>query len=394
MTASMDAIANSAATDPALLFSSSIGTADGETRDSGLILTKEQIIHIRKYELRGLALPTTLARTIAYLGYKSGAGKGLEPPDFLKTFTLIHGHASLWTPLRNDLVTVNDRLVLFAGYMQVMGETMNEVFSEIVALGAVEKYGIKTLEDLRKYQAQGVKFPEIRVDQRDELGEYLNDVLKKVKERQAEANSIKVRLDHFGKQLANEVAPEIKLKLKLIDNNKLGDEVKALRVRIENRAKDIEEKNKEYSQLVKDAVSSALSNIVTMIYSSVQAEKVRKERKKLRDQQEADIKALELKETIIGSLERVRMDFQDLDMIVLDADLATKNLITVWSTINTFVTESSVEVDAIHDGLSMRRFKNKFNLVVAPWKTIEADTRELQRIFAEADQAARSINGV
>lgn len=391
----MENLVTDAASDPASLFGSSVATTESDTRDTGLILTKEQVINLKKYEIAGLALPTELDKIIAYLGYENGAGLGLEAVDFQQTFKIVNGHARLWNPLRTDLLTVNTKLVVFAGSIQVYGESMKEVFNDIAALGLIEKYDIKTLEDLRKVELQqGIKFPDIEAEDRNDLGYFLDQILNKVKEQQTEALAIKQRLDSFGRQLAQQVGPAIKLKLSLIDNNALSSEIKALQLKIDNRALAIEEKNKEYKEMVKQAISAVMGNLVMMIYSSVQAEKIRKERNKLTEEQEADIALMTKKDQILASLGRIRMDFQNLDLIVIDADIATKNLITVWNSLGTFIAASAAEVDGIHDGLSMRRFRNQFNLVVKPWETIEADAKKLQHVFAEADREFREDYGV
>ena len=384
-----------AASDPASLFGSSVATNGSDTRDTGLILTKEQLKHLKKYEIAGLALPTELDNIIAYLGYENGAGFGLEPVDFQRTFKLVNGHARLWNPLRTDLLTVNTKLVVFAGSMQVYGASMREVFDDMAVLGLIEKYNIKTLEDLRKVELKlGKKFPGIEAMDRLDLGFYLDEILKKVKEQEAEALAIKQRLDSFGRQLAQQVGPAIKLKLASIDNNTMSSEIQALQVKIDNRALAIEEKNKEYKEMVKQAIGAVMGNLVMMIYSSVQAEKIRKERNKLTEEQEKDIALMAKKNRILASLGRIRMDFQNLDLIVIDADIATQNLISVWNSLSTFIAASAAEVDGIHDGLSMRRFRNQFNLVVKPWETIEVDAQKLQHVFAEADREFREDYGV
>lgn len=241
----MENLVTDAASDPASLFGSSVATTENDTRDTGLILTKDQVKNLKKYEIAGLALPTELDKIIAYLGYEKGAGLGLEAVDFQQTFKIVNGHARLWNPLRTDLLTVNTKLVVFAGSIQVYGESMKEVFNDIAALGLIEKYNIKTLEDLRKVELQqGIKFPDIEAEDRNDLGYFLNQILKKVKEQQTEALAIKQRLDSFGRQLAQQVGPAIKLKLSLIDNNALSTEIKALQLKIDNRALAIEEKTK------------------------------------------------------------------------------------------------------------------------------------------------------
>jgi hypothetical protein len=320
----------------------------------------------------------------------------LEAADFQQTFELIHGHASLWNPLRTDLLTVNDKLVGFAGSMQVYGEGITEVLAEIRTLALAEYHDVKNLEDLRKLEMQwGHKFPEIEPVDREDIGAYLDDILKEVHEQRDEARKIKDRLDTFALELASRVKPAISLKLSSIDKNTLGVEVKALQTAIDDRAVDIEEKSKEYRQLVEKALTSLVGGggLVMMIYSSVLAEKVRKQRNELRAQQDHDIRLMNTKNTILASLNRVRNDLQNLDIVVLDADIATKNLITVWNGLDTFISQSSQAINGINDALSLRRFSNQFKLVVRPWKNIEVDALKLRDVFAAADREIRKEYG-
>lgn len=395
MTQTESTIAEDAAIAPAALFSAAADTSY-DTRDPGLILTKDDIKNLRKYEIAGLALPTVLKDVIAYLGYETGAGRGLEAVDFQQTFELIHGHASLWNPLRTDLLTVNDKLVGFAGSMQVYGESITEILAEVHALSLADKHDVKTLEDLRKLEMQwGHKFPDIEPADRKEIGDYLDAILKDVRDQRGEAQNIKKRLDSFGLELARTVKPAISLKLSSIDKNTLGVEVKALQTVIDDRAVAIEEKSKEYSQLVKEAITSVFGGggLIMIIYSSVLAEKVRKQRNELRAQQDQDIRLMDNKNTILASLNRVRNDLQNLDIVVLDADIATKNLITVWNGLDTFISQSSQAINGINDALSLRRFRNQFKLVVRPWKTIEVDAQKLRDVFAAADREIRKAYG-
>ncbi|TDV46562.1 hypothetical protein EC919_111155 [Pseudomonas graminis] len=388
-------LVTAAATDPAALFSLSVATPETDARDTGLILTKEQIKSLKKYEVAGLALPIELKDVIAYLGYEHGAGNGLEAADFQKTFQLVNRHARLWNPLRTDLLTVNTKLVVFAGSIQVYGQSMAEVFSEIAALGLVEKHGIKTLEDLRKFEFEsGITFPGIEAEDRNDLGYYLDQILEKVKDQAVEANRIKERLDSFGKELGEKVGPAISRKLSLIDNNSLGGEISDLQIKIDKRALTIDEKNKEYKTLVMEAIGSVMGNLAMMIYSSVQAEKIRKARNELTKEQEKDIALMAQKNKILAALGRIRMDFQNLDLVVIDANIATNNLITVWNSLSTFIAASITEIDGIHDGLSMRRFRNHFNLVVKPWETIERNTQQLEEVFSAADREFKEEYGV
>lgn len=394
-----DKVTDEASRALSIMFDSSAGRLEGANREPGLILTKQEIKNIKRYEMVGLALPTQLKDVIAYLGYETGAGRGLEAADFKNTFTTVHEHAATWNPLRVDLLSVGSNLQVFAGQMQVYGSSMEETYEEIKALRTLDEYTIATLEDVKKLELElGDRFPGIDLGSADkkevaEFAHYLDTILAHVKEREKDANSIKERLDTFSYQLANTVYPAIRLKIAGINNSTLRDEIKRLANAIENRAIAIGEKTKEYKEAVKQALGSAASlnivGIATSIYIGVEAEKIRKERNKLRDQQERDVADMQTKDRILGSLNRVLLQLQDLDMIVIDADIATKNLVTVWNKITLFIDQSSKSVAEIDNALSVRRFMTQFRLVIKPWQTIEKDAQLLLDVFKQADEEFR-----
>ncbi|KPX23356.1 Uncharacterized protein ALO71_01224 [Pseudomonas amygdali pv. dendropanacis] len=373
------------------------------TRAPGLILTKEQIINLKKYELAGLALPVELEDVIVYLGYSKGAGAGLEPEDFMKSFNLIHRHARRWSPLRTDLLGIGSKLKVFAGKMLVYGQSMEEINGDVRAGKIVDHHQIKTLEDVTRLSLElGKDFPGIELDENDkeitqEIGSHLTDILDLIAANLADAQTIKKELDQFGLDLSLHVGPEIQRKMVAIDNSSLPADVAKLNLDIEQRAKDIDEKNKEYKAVVQQSLNSVSSlNIVGLalgIYFGVEAENVRAARNELMAQQTADIDTLQDKNTILGSLSRVKFNLQNLATIVVDADVATKNLITVWNKLFLFIEASAVSASEINDALSLRQFMNHFRQVVHPWKTIEVDSDALLNVFKEADKEYKRIYG-
>ena len=397
--ASDDNVVDEAARAPIALFDYSAGVPADSAREPGLILTKEQLKNIKRYEIAGLSLPIELANVINYLGYTTGAGNGLDAVDFRKTFQIIHIHASSWNPLRVDLIAIGNKLELFAKEMGTHTATILEIRNDIRQLNTLDEYNIRTLEDVRRLEFEwGDKFPGIKLDDEDkrtvsEFSYYLNNILESLKQQEADANSIKFRLDAFATTLSNQVRPALQLKIRLIESNSLSDELKVLNEIIKQRALEIDEKVKEYKEAVRQSLGSAASfNIIGLamsIYMGVEAERIRKERNRLRAEQRRDIAVMQTKNKILGSLNRVRFDLQDLDIIVVDADMATKNLVTVWNKLSIFIARSSQQADTIEDALSVRQFVNAFQLVAAPWKDIEQDANALLQVFAQADKEFR-----
>ncbi|MFK7700490.1 alpha-xenorhabdolysin family binary toxin subunit A [Pseudomonas caspiana] len=400
-----DVLADEASRAPQILMDASIGRMEDSTREPGLILTKEQIKNIKHYEVAGLALPTETGAVIGYLGYNEGegAGKGLEPRDFQKTFTLINSHARTWNPLRTDLIAVTSKLQIFADDIKNNGNTMENIYADVNALKKLDGYDLKTLEDVKKLKDElGDRLSEFNLDAQDkstvsQFSYFLDNIFEAVNRQHTEATDIKKRLDTFSGDLAEKVLPEIKIKIATINNSALADLIKLLSEDIEERAKKIEELNNAYKTSVRAALDAAsklnIIGLAVSIYTGVEAEKIRKARNDLQKEQQGKIAEMRTKDKVLGALHRVRSDLQDLDIIVVDADIATKNLVTVWNKITLFIDRSRKGVEEINDALSLYQFMDHFRSVVRPWETISRDAYQLYEVFDQADKEFRETYG-
>jgi len=380
---------------PKLLTDASTADSDGVTRDTGLLLTKKQIIDLRKYEAAGLALPYTSQDVIDYLRFGAGqdGGAGLKAADFLKTFTDTRDHAKRWSPLRERIMLTGTELKLFGASMQTYGDDMQEVYDDLKAAPLLDKHNIKTLAELKTLQINmGGKFPgiELEPDTLPDIQHYLSKIFARVASNLANVSAIKTDLDKFGYDLREKVLPGIKLRVGLIQTNSYPADIKAQDQVITRRAAEIQEKNTQYKALVEKALGSAAGlNIFGLgmaIYYGVEAENVRAERKKLNEQQDKDIEILKNMNQTLGSLKRVEHDLQNLTVVAIDADLATQNLMHVWNVMHRYVTESATAISGINDALSLRRFMSTFREVVSPWVQIHQDADALIQVFKDADQ--------
>lgn len=253
---------------PKLFADGSVGALDGSTRASGLLLTKKQIIDLRKYEAAGLALPYTLEDVTNYLRFGVGqnGGSGLNPEDFLVTFLSTRNHARRWSPLRERIMLTGRGLKDFADSMLTYGASMKEVYSEVKASGLLEKHNIKTLEQLKKLELElGDKFPgiELEDDTISTLDYYLKRIFEKIDFNLQTVGGIKKDLDVFGYDLREHILPGIKLRVGLIESSSLPEDIKQLKAVIDERAKEIDIKNTEYKAAVQEALKAAAGmNIV------------------------------------------------------------------------------------------------------------------------------------
>jgi len=388
---------------PKTLSNASAPLQEGGSRDTGLLLTKKQIIDLRKYEAAALALPYTPRDVRDYLSFgdDAGGGAGLRLDDFLRTFRATRNHARRWSPLRESIMLTGSELKLFATSMGLYSKAMDDVYKDVEISKVLDQHDIKTVEQLRAFElSTGNRFPgiELEPDIIEDVGYYLDQIFDKVEDNLKRVKTIKDTLDVFGYDLRQYILPDIKLRVSLIGNTMLPAEIEMLKLQVEERALRIDEKNEEYSQAVYKSIGAAagmnLIGLALAIYLGVEAEGIRAERNRLYQEQEAAIEELRSKNQTLGSLSRVKHDLQGLELVAIDADIATQNLMHVWNVMHLYVKTSQEAVTRIHDALSLRRFIQAFREVANPWKQIERDADALISVFREADEEYERIYGI
>ncbi|NUT82772.1 alpha-xenorhabdolysin family binary toxin subunit A [Pseudomonas brassicacearum] len=390
--ASADDLARFAQLVPKTLANASAPEQEGNSRGKGLLLTKKQIIDLRKYEAAALALPFTLADVKDYLNFGADAGAGLKHEDFLRTFSATRRHAQRWSPLREAIMLTGSQLKLFAASMTLYGRDIEEVYADVRACGLLDKHNIRNLEELKRLELElGDKFPgiELESDTVSDLGYYLDQIFKRIKDNLDGVTAIKEQLASFGYDLREYILPEIKLRISLIGSNSLPADIETLKQQIDERSQQINEKNADYKNAVEKSIGAAagmnLLGLALAIYLGVEAENIRAQRNSLYKEQEEAIETLKSKNQTLGSLTRVKHDLQGLELVAVDADIATQNLMHVWNVMHLYVKDSQDAVSRITDALSLRRFMSAFREVVKPWSQIEHDADALIAVFKEAD---------
>ncbi|MFP3922035.1 alpha-xenorhabdolysin family binary toxin subunit A [Pseudomonas sp. W5-36] len=389
--------AEEAALAPRALIDASLGQQEDSVRATGLILTKEQIIDLYRYEQKGLHLPTTAEAVSVYLGYdqQNPPGRGLAVSDFTKTFSIIKVHASQWDGLRQRIKLISSELKLFATFMNTTGKRVVRELDTVSASDALKDLGIITLEDLKRVEKEmGTALPDITLNDDDKdavesVSYFLDRILARVDTEEKRSNRLKADLDAFSRELSNTVRPEISLRLVAIDNNNFKDDVIRLQKEIEDFDKQIDEKSASYKQMVNDSLSAASKlNVIGLgmaIYFGVEAEKVRKERNALKKQRNIKNTEMGTKSTVLRRLNDVKGDMQDLELLTLQADVATQNLVTVWNKLYLYIKTSQEESKRINDALKVRFLAYHFEQVIEPWALIKDEADDLYAVFAEAD---------
>ncbi|WP_131108004.1 alpha-xenorhabdolysin family binary toxin subunit A [Pseudomonas sp. Sample_10] len=391
-------LVEAAAKTPQVFVNASLGEGEEHHRGMGIQLTKEQIISLKKYETLGLSLPVRLQDVIAYLNYGAGdeGGKGLTASDFLLTFTLTYNHAKRWSPLRRDIMLTGNELKIFAGSILRTGYSIVEVYEDLKISKYLEEHNINTPEEYLKLKMKvpGLPSDEVSPGDVNEIRIYLNDLLFKVTQCHQSAESVRTRLNEFGHDMLTKVLPQIRLRLEFVKNNTYGADIQVLQDEIDQRSKEIEDLNKQYDQMVQEAIKAAatlnVGGLILGIYQGVKAEQIRTQRNKLKDLQRTANQLMASKSQTLSSLNRVRDDLQNLSYVAVEAEVATQNLMLVWNALSNYIAASMQDVTKLDEATSLRRFKNQILSIVEPWEQIKVGSDQLLSVFAEADKEYES----
>ncbi|WP_432218572.1 alpha-xenorhabdolysin family binary toxin subunit A [Pseudomonas kribbensis] len=383
-----------AAKAPLMFVNASLGEDEEYNRDPGIQLTKEQIISLRKYEVLGLSLPVRLADIVAYLNYGAGdaGGVGLKAADFQETFVCTYDHAKRWSPLREKIMLTGTDLKVFAGSILGAGTAIEEIYNDQPSSSYLENYDIYTPEEYQELERRFPKLPSLNFPADDalEVKSHLKTILDKVTAAHSKAERVREELDSFGTDMREIVLPAIRLRLEFVSRNTYQADIQILQGEIDQRSKAIDELNKQYDQLVQEAIRSAatfnIGGLILGIYQGVKAEKIRKERNQLKTEQQSANQKMASKSQTLSSLNKVRDDLQNLSYVAIEAEVATQNLMLVWNALSTYIKGSFEDIDGIVKATSFRMFKNQILSIIKPWRTIRTASDQLLGVFAAAEK--------
>lgn len=387
-------VVEAAAKAPQVFVSASLGEGEENSREPGIQLTKEQLISLRKYEVLGTSFPTRYADVVAYLKYGAGdnGGSGLTAADFQHTFKTTHDHAKLWGPLSLKIKLTGTNLKIFANNIIGNGDGIFEVYDDLPVTKYLERHNLTTLAEYEKLKNILPNLPGLGLGVHDisDIDQYLNNMFRGIKSAQAQAEHVREELNAFGLQLSTEVKPQIQLRLGSVTENTYQTDIELLQKQIDLRSASIDELQKQYEKLVQEAIASAatmnIGGLILGIYHGVKAEKIRKERNKLTEEQQAANQLMASKNQTLASLNRLRGELQNLNYVTIEADAATQNLILVWNSLANYVKGSREALAGVEDAIGLRVFIGSMRVVVGPWVNIAVDVDHLLKVFDQAEK--------
>ena len=386
--ASLPADLNKRAAELPEQYISMTANSEDEGRDPGLLVTRDDIIKIKRYERAALKLPVKLPDVVAMLGFDKTGIRGLEPEDLRVLYKSIHDHGLTWEKVEQQVKLGSADLNTFAQSFLITG---NKLLDVVDAMDIIDQI-LTPIRDLVLDDITDM-VPGPLSDKDKMIAVALVDLLAiiavRIKQQLDMVEGVKAATASFARTITTHLIPEVDRKIDLSRSKGLEGKLEQLNKDIDELTKDIDQKKQEYDQLVKQALDGVnfMGPIGLVVLGGIfgaKAEKVRKERNtmiKLRDAKVAEVKVLG---PLIEAVARLSGFLDNLDLSLKDAEVAANNLRDMWVMLHAWVDNSYKTLMSIDDSKSLMIFAVEFALVLQPWNDIQVTSKALNLEFIRA----------
>ncbi|WP_163031129.1 alpha-xenorhabdolysin family binary toxin subunit A, partial [Pseudomonas viridiflava] len=214
-------------------------------RATALILTKEDILSIKRYERHSLNLPNTLERVEQQLGFTHSGISGLEPQDLLLTYSTINQHAQSWSAIEVDIKAKGFDLDLFAGEFSNQGKQILDYVDKMELARQLQL----TVADLTIETVKSLTpAPLTKTDKTVclSLAETLKKMAAQMEAHRKASKKLAEDIKQFAHTLTVDLVPGINDKVRLASRADLDEDLIALEKEIDRLTVDIDQKHQEY----------------------------------------------------------------------------------------------------------------------------------------------------
>lgn len=356
-------------------------------RATALILTKEDILSIKRYERHSLNLPNTLERVKQQLGFAHSGISGLEPQDLLLTYRAINQHAQSWSAIEVDIKAKGFDLDLFAGEFSNQGKQILDYVDKMELARQLQL----TVDDLTIETVRSLTpAPLTKTDKTVclSLAEMLKKIAVQMEAHRKASTKLAEDIKQFAHTLTVELVPGINDKVALANRSDLDEDLIALEKEIDRLTVDIDQKHQEYSTTRTHITLGLLGGLVGLIVTDsifgAQAEAIRKEKNRLIKEKKARLEMLGQKRPLAAAIRNLEILFEDMKIRMLDAHQSAVNLQDLWTMLAKYVDNAATRLADISDDQTLLDFVLEFKSVVTPWEEIKGITTHLLLTFEQA----------
>ncbi|MBV1807295.1 alpha-xenorhabdolysin family binary toxin subunit A [Pseudomonas viridiflava] len=356
-------------------------------RATALILTKEDILSIKRYERHSLNLPNTLERVQQQLGFTHSGISGLEPQDLLLTYSAINQHAQSWSAIEVDIKAKGFDLDLFAGEFSNQGKQILDYVDKMELARQLQL----TVADLTIETVKSLTpAPLTKTDKTVclSLAETLKKMAVQMEAHRKASKKLAEDIKQFAHTLTVDLVPGINDKVRLASRSDLDEDLIALEKEIDRLTVDIDQKHQEYKTTKTHITLGLLGGIVGLIVTDsifgAQAEAIRKEKNRLVTEKKTRLETFGQKRPLAAAIRSLEVLFEDMKIRMLDAHQSAVNLQDLWTMLAKYVDNAATRLADISDDQTLLDFVLEFKSVVTPWEEIKGITTHLLLTFEQA----------
>ena len=356
-------------------------------RATALILTKEDILSIKRYERHSLNLPNTLERVEQQLGFTHSGISGLEPQDLLLTYSAINQHAQSWSAIEVDIKAKGFDLDLFAGEFSNQGKQILDYVDKMELARQLQL----TVADLTIETVKSLTpAPLTKTDKTVclSLAETLKKMAVQMEAHRKASKKLAEDIKQFAHTLTVDLVPGINDKVRLASRADLDEDLIALEKEIDRLTVDIDQKHQEYKTTKTHITLGLLGGIVGLIVTDsifgAQAEAIRKEKNRLVTEKKTRLETFGQKRPLAAAIRSLEVLFEDMKIRMLDAHQSAVNLQDLWTMLAKYVDNAATRLADISDDQTLLDFVLEFKSVITPWEEIKGITTHLLLTFEQA----------
>ncbi|AVD84572.1 hypothetical protein C4Q28_21585 [Pseudomonas sp. SWI6] len=347
---------------------------------AGLILTAESRSTIRNYSERMRVLPSTLAQTIAWLGYDRITEPELAPERMLGLFKHLALHARTWSILDTQCLAVTTALAEHARQVEALGAQVLDLAARTRAMG-IDRASWATL----------LSAPEMDLGPRDlqllrSMADQLMWLHGQIDDFDQQVDGVRLGLENFRDQARFTLRPAVFEKCRAAKRFSLAPDAEDLEWELSRLDGEILDVRHDYRSFSKQSTLGWLGGpFGAIISNSIYGAKARKARAQLH---ELELRHRQLSQRLAeiqrvsGRVNELNACMGELEIDLWDVVLASGHLHTTWQTIEAYLESSVVRLGRMNTRQELVVFILHFRQFLAQWSGIGRHAGQMRNIFA------------
>lgn len=368
----------------------------GKTSDNGRtagIFTSYDLNKIKVYINKVLTLPYQKEDVIEFLGYEDINITQLSADNIKTLFLKMREHAFGWNKIEYSIKQQAIDLEIIGREITKTGDQLLSIISQMPLLDKINR----KIEDITEDELKDIKYSSRDKKVAIQLISILEEMKSDITYEQEKTLKIKNMISDFrikiigGEDSSGNLCDSFYydiLRKKRIAHDYINNDNDALQEEKDILEREIAVLKEEYHHFVKLAFTGLALGIIGVIITGgifgAKAEEVRKKKNELIERLTIINKEMKSYENISVFLDKLRLDLDEIEQYIEDANMALEHLEYMWQITLTEIDMSLNNLRKIDNLMELIRFSLYLEKMVKPWHMVVGYSKEMIMIFDEA----------